>query len=105
MDTLNLARFYADFLNKNNAIKTEIIETKSSKVFDYFVVCTAQDKISAQTLLIDLLDYAKSELNQINSGLEGYKRADWIIVDYGKVAVHIFLEKAREKFNMEKLWR
>lgn len=105
MDTLNLARFYADFLNKNNAIKTEIIETKSSKVFDYFVVCTAQDKISAQTLLIDLLDYAKSELNQINSGLEGYKKADWIIVDYGKVAVHIFLEKAREKFNMEKLWR
>lgn len=105
MDTLNLARFYADFLNKSNAIKTEIIETKSSKVFDYFVVCTAKDKISAQTLLIDLLDYAKSELNQINSGLEGYKKADWIIADYGKVAVHIFLEKTREKFNMEKLWR
>ena len=48
---------------------------------------------------------AKNEFNQINSGLEGYKKADWIIADYGKVAVHIFSEKARDKFNIEKLWR
>ncbi|MDY2696423.1 MAG: ribosome silencing factor [Eubacteriales bacterium] len=105
MDTLNLARFYADFLNKHNATKTEIIETKGSKLFDYLVVCTANDKIFAQTLLVDLLEYAKTELNQINCGLEGYKKAEWIVVDYGKVAVHIFSQKARDKFNMEKLWR
>ena len=105
METLELARFFADFLNKHNAEETEIINTKNSKIFDYLVVCTAKDKLSAQALLIDLLDYAKNEFNQINSGLEGYKKADWIIADYGKVAVHIFSEKARNKFNIEKLWR
>lgn len=105
MDTLNLARFYADYLNKHDAMKTEIIETKNSKIFDYIVVCTAKDKLFAQELLLDLLNYAKNELNQINCGLEGYKKADWIIVDYGKIAVHIFSEKARNKYNMEKLWR
>jgi len=105
METIGLARFFADFLNKQGAIRTEIIETKGSKIFDYLVVCTAPNKIFAQTLLVELLEYAKNEFNQVNSGLEGYKKADWIIADYGKVAVHIFSEKTREKFNMEKLWR
>lgn len=105
METIDLARFFADFLNKNNAKKTEIINTKNSKIFDYLVVCTINNKLEAQTLLVNLLEYAKNEFNQINSGLEGYKKADWIIVDFGKVAVHIFSEKAREKYNMEKLWK
>lgn len=105
METLELARFFADYLNKNGAIKTEIIEPKGSNIFNYLVVCTANDKISAQVLLVGLLDFAKNEFNQINCGLEGYKRADWIIADFGKVAVHIFSDKARNKYNMEKLWR
>ena len=56
-------------------------------------------------MLINLLDYAKSQFNLVNLGLEGYKRADWIIADFGKVFVHIFQPKAREKFNIEKLWK
>lgn len=104
MESIVLARYFADFLNRQNAIKTEIIETKDSKIFNYLVVCTAPDKFFAQNLLINLLEYAKREFNQVNSGLEGYKRADWIIVDYGKIAVHIFSQDMREKFNIEKLW-
>lgn len=105
MNTLDLARFFADFLIKNDAKKVEIINTKNSNVFDYFIVCTADSKLFAQKLLVNLLQYAKNEFNQINCAIEGYKKADWIIVDYGKLAVHIFSEKAREKFNMENLWR
>lgn len=105
METLTLARFFADFLNKSGGIKTEIIEPKNNNIFNYLVVCTAQDKISAQLLLVELLNFAKNEFNQINCGLEGYKKADWIIADFGKVAVHIFSDKARNKYNVEKLWR
>lgn len=105
MESIVLARYFADFLSKKNAVKPEIIETRDSKIFNYIVVCTAPDKIFAQNLLVDLLDFAKREFNQVNSGLEGYKKADWIIVDYGKVAVHIFSQEARERYNIEKLWR
>lgn len=104
METIEFARFFADYLNKNGAIKTEIIETKGSNLFDYLIVCSSENKMHAQELLVGLLDYAKREFNQINSGLEGYKKADWIIVDFGKLAVHIFTEKSRKKYNMEKLW-
>lgn len=105
MEVLNLARYFSDFLSKCGAENTEIIEVKNGNVFKYLVVCTAQDKYYAQGLLVALLDYAKSQFNLVNLGLEGYKRADWIIVDFGSLFVEIFQPKAREKFNIEKLWK
>lgn len=104
METIDFARFFADYLTKNGAIKTEIIETTGNNVFNHLVICSAENKNHAQFLLVGLLDYAKKEFNQINLGIEGYKKADWIIVDFGKIAVHILLPKAREKFCIEKLW-
>lgn len=105
METLNLARYFSDFLSKAGASNIEILEAKNSNVINYLVVCTVQDKLFAQNLLIDLLDYAKSQFNLVNLGLEGYKKADWVIMDFGKVFVHIFQPKVREKFNIEKLWK
>ena len=105
METLNLARYFSDFLNSCGAGNTEILEIKNGNIFNYLVVCTAPNKLYAQNLLIDLLDYAKTQFNVVNLGLEGYKRADWIIVDFGKIFVHIFQEKTRSKFNIEKLWK
>lgn len=105
METLNLARYFSDFLNKCGARDVEILDVKNGNVFNYLVVCTAEDKYHAQGLLIDLLDYAKSQFNLVNLGLEGYKKADWIIVDFGKIFINIFQPKSREKFNIEKLWK
>ena len=97
MDNLNLARYFSDFLSKCGAEDVEIIEVKDGNVFNYLVVCTAFDKYFAQDLLIELLEYAKDQFNLVNLGLEGYKRADWVIVDFGKVFVHIFQPNARKK--------
>ena len=105
MDNLNLARYFVDFLNKCGATETEILEVKNGNIFKYMVICTVPDKYYAQGVLVDLLDYAKEQFNIVNLGLEGYKRADWVIVDFGKIFVHIFQPKAREKYNIEKLWK
>ncbi len=37
--------------------------------------------------------------------LEGYDHADWILVDYGDYIVHVFSEKARVYYDLERLWR
>ena len=105
METLNLARYFSDFLSKCGASNVEIIEVKNLNIFNYMVVCTMENKHFAQELLVELLNFAKSQFNMVNLGLEGYKKADWIIVDFGKVFVHIFQPKAREKYNVEKLWK
>ncbi len=105
MEILNLARYFADFLDKCGARGLEILEIKNGNIFNYMVVCTVPDKYYAQNVLVDLLDFAKSQFNIVNLGLEGYKKAEWIIVDFGKIFVHIFQEKTRAKYNIEKLWK
>jgi len=105
METIQFARYFADYLNRNYAMDTEIIEAKNNKMFEYLVVCTAQNKLEVQTLLVGLLEYAKHEFKQINCGLEGYKKGEWVIIDFGKLVVHIFLKEAREKYSIEKLWK
>ncbi|MDD8020593.1 MAG: ribosome silencing factor [Acidobacteriota bacterium] len=37
-------------------------------------------------------------------GLEGLERADWILIDYGSLVIHIFSKAARERYALEKLW-
>ena len=105
MESLTLARYICDFLTKYGGSKVEILGSKNSKIFNHMVVCTASDHYSAQLLLVDLLDYVKNEFGLLNCGLEGYKRTEWIIANFDKVFVHIFTQKAREKYNLEKLWR
>ncbi|MBO7527440.1 MAG: ribosome silencing factor [Clostridia bacterium] len=105
MDILNLARYFADFLYKYGAKNTDILEVKNGNVFSYMVVCTADNKNFALSMLIDFLDYVKQEFGMVNLGMEGYKKADWIIVDFDKIFVHIFQPKTREKFNIERLWK
>ena len=37
--------------------------------------------------------------------MEGYDNAEWVLADYGDYLVHIFLEKARTYYDLERLWR
>ena len=37
--------------------------------------------------------------------VEGYKSAEWILLDYGDFIVHVFLDKARKFYDLERLWR
>ena len=37
--------------------------------------------------------------------VEGYKTAEWILLDYGDFVVHVFDEKARKFYDLERLWR
>ncbi|HXI22872.1 MAG TPA: RsfS/YbeB/iojap family protein, partial [Pyrinomonadaceae bacterium] len=37
--------------------------------------------------------------------VEGYQNAEWVLVDYGDFVVHVFDDKARRFYDLERLWR
>jgi ribosome-associated protein len=78
---------------------------KGSGAFtDYFVLCSGTNPRQVQAIADEV------ELRLKGAGLypkqvEGYKQAEWILVDYVDFVVHVFSEKARRYYDLERLWK
>ena len=45
------------------------------------------------------------KLGEYPLSVEGYQNAEWVLLDYGDYLIHIFTEKARQYYDLERLWR
>jgi len=70
---------------------------------DYFVLCTANSTTHIKTLS-DEVDKVLSEMGEPPIRREGYRSGGWVLLDFGCVLVHIFLQETREFYNLERLW-
>lgn len=74
-----------------------------SAVTDYFVICHAQSKTQVSAIADRILDDLRD--NGVKPyHYEGFENAEWILIDYIDVVVHIFLEPKRDFFQLESLW-
>lgn len=74
-----------------------------SLVADYFLICHASNPRQTQAIAKAVKDTA--EENDIGiKQIEGYEHGQWIVVDTDFVLCHIFLEKERTFYNLERLW-
>lgn len=72
-------------------------------IADYFVVCSGGSTTQIKALS-DALE-EEFEKNGIHfMGKEGFNSANWILMDYGGVVIHIFSEEMREFYSIEHLW-
>lgn len=74
-----------------------------SPVTDYFVLCSGSNKPQIKAIC-DNIDDKMAELGVNPLRVEGYKEAQWVLMDYGMLVVHIFDDESREYFNLERLW-
>ena len=78
---------------------------KGSGVFtDYFVLCSGTNPRQIQAIADEV------ELRLKSTGLrpthvEGYNQAEWVLIDYVDFVVHVFSEKARKFYDLERLWK
>ncbi len=72
-------------------------------IADYFLLMTAGNTRQAQALSDHIYEELKSQDCQALR-IEGYQEGQWILLDYGHVVVHIFLEEERAFYDLEHLW-
>ncbi len=71
---------------------------------DYFVVCSGSSARQVQAIADEIEDQLKQQkVRPLN--IEGYNNAEWILMDYGSVIVHVFSENSRRFYDLERLWR
>ncbi len=72
---------------------------------DFFVICTGSNQRQVQAISDEVGLQLKQQAGDLPLSLEGYNQAEWILADYGDLLVHIFSPKAREYYDLERLWR
>jgi ribosome-associated protein len=80
------------------------MEKGSGAFTDYFVLCSGTNPRQVQAIADEVeLRLKKADLRPAH--VEGYKQAEWILVDYVDFVVHVFSEKARKYYDLERLWK
>jgi len=77
--------------------------SKVTTLTDYFIICSGTSDRHRKSLADDVQEFMENEDVKMLSK-EGYRTADWILLDYGWVVVNVFSSDAREKYNLERLW-
>ena len=72
---------------------------------DYFVICTGTNQRQIQAISDEVNLQLKQQAGELPISVEGYAQAEWVLADYGDLLVHIFSSKAREYYDLERLWR
>jgi ribosome-associated protein len=74
-----------------------------SSFADYFVICSASSDRQAHAI-VDAIEEKLRIHRRRPISSEGYASARWILLDYGEVVFHVFLEEARRFYGLERLW-
>ena len=72
---------------------------------DFFVICTAANSKQVQAISDSIGLQLKHQSKEYPTTIEGYNTAEWVLLDYGDMLVHIFSPKSREYYGLERLWR
>jgi ribosome-associated protein len=72
---------------------------------DYFVICTGGNSKQVQAISDEVGLQLKHQLGEFPDNIEGYTQAEWVLADYGDLLIHIFSQKSREYYGLERLWR
>src|SRR5882724_374912 len=80
------------------------MDQASGAFTDYFIVCSGTNPRQIQAVS-DEVQKELAQEGQRPSSVEGYKQAEWVLLDYVDFVVHVFSEQARKYYDLERLWK
>lgn len=72
---------------------------------DFFVIVGGTNVRQVQAVADEVVERVRREHKSKPARVEGYNSAEWVLLDYGDFIVHVFEEKARRFYDLERLWR
>ena len=80
------------------------MDRNSGAFTDYFVVCSGTNPRQIQAIADDVQKQL-AEAGQRPNSIEGYNQAEWVLLDYVHFVLHVFSERARKFYDLERLWK
>ena len=78
--------------------------SKISTFADFFVICNGHNNKQNQAICDEILSKLKKDEHRHPTHVEGYPYAEWILMDYLDIVIHIFSDHTCILYNLENLW-
>ena len=93
-----------DAVRDKKATGLVVLDLRKAGAFtDFFVICTGANPRQVQAIADSVEETLKAQ-QQRPSLIEGYARAEWVLVDYFDFVVHVFSKHARDFYGLDRLW-
>ena len=76
---------------------------KAQAFTDFFFICTGQNARQVKAIA-DAIEMALAKEGTKPAHVEGYDRANWILLDYFTLVIHVFAPESRQFYDIERLW-
>lgn len=90
---------------EKKALEVTVLDLRGIASFtDYFLIASGTNLRQVQAIADEIVDQLKKQGTRA-ARVEGYRKGEWVLVDYGDFIVHVFEDKARRFYDLERLWR
>jgi ribosome-associated protein len=101
-----LARRLAELVDAKSAAEIVVLDMRELVSYtDFLVICTARNERQAKAIVDEARLGLKRDRSLLPGGSEGEGAAGWIVLDYLDAVLHVFTAEARERYQLEELWR
>lgn len=103
--SMEMARLAIEALEDKKAEDIHVIDiSEVSVIADYFVIAGGSNRSQIQALCDNVEEKLGRAGNAVRQ-IEGYDTANWILMDFGDVIIHIFDKENRLLYDLERIWR
>ena len=104
-DAKTMARLAIQGLEDKKANDIHVLDIgKISVIADYFIIASGSNRNQVQAMA-DNVEEILGKAGYNPRHIEGYQNANWILMDYGDVVLHLFDEENRLFYDLERIWR
>ncbi len=89
---------------KGNDIDILDLREIDNAVCDYFVICSGNSNTQVNAIVNSIQKIVSKEIKDKPWHVEGTDNAEWVLMDYVSIVVHVFQKEIREYYNIEGLW-
>ncbi|WP_069987209.1 ribosome silencing factor [Massilioclostridium coli] len=105
MTTLELVKKVVKTLDDKKAEDIQVIRVGDLTILgEYFIIADGTNSTHVKSL-VDEVEYQTKQVGKTPTRIERDTSANWIILDYTDVVVHMFYKEAREFYDLERLWK
>jgi ribosome-associated protein len=102
VDSKKLCDAIVEGMQENKAKNITVLDLNA--VCYYFVICSGESSTQVEGVSSSVMRHTRKVLKEKPWHIEGKNNAEWVLLDYVNVVVHIFYKDARPFYDLEDLW-